>query len=164
MARVRIERKASFTVCGVSTWISGQNNQEFASFWAECNNNGICDKLKQSSSSPSCNVTHSRIMGISRVEKDPDKRTFDFYIASESSSVAGCKSFSVEGGQWAIFEGEGDSPEALIRAEMEAFMDWLPNSGYEHDLRPEIEVYPESTGVYVEFWLPIKNSVCRFGP
>ena len=44
---------------------------------------------------------------------------------------------------------------ALIRAEMEAFMNWLPSSGYIHDNRPEIEVYPEGTGVYVEFWLPI---------
>ena len=46
---------------------------------------------------------------------------------------------------------------ALIRAEMEAFMNWLPSSGYIHDNRPEIEVYPEGTGVYVEFWLPIKK-------
>lgn len=35
---------------------------------------------------------------------------------------------------------------------------WLPSSGYVHDNRPEIEVYPDGTGVYVEFWLTVRKN------
>jgi len=57
-------------------------------------------------------------------------------------------------------KAESSDPEkndamALIRAEMEAFINWLPKCEYRHYFRPEIEVYPEGTGVYAEFWLPI---------
>jgi len=155
MIKNRIISLPSFTVCGVKTWISGQHNEEFADFWQQCNEDGTSEKLKNASSNPAMNYTHSRIMGISCVESDPNNRSFDFYIATEANQVPGCDAFTVAGGEWAVFEGDGCDPMALIRAEMEAFMNWLPSSCYVHDNRPEIEVYPEGTGVYVEFWLPI---------
>ena len=157
MIRRRLEYKPSFTVTGIKTWISGQHNEEFADFWQVCTADGTCEKLKEASLPPDGNVTHSRIMGVSRVEKDPDERAFDFYIASEAGAMEGFEVFGIDGGEWAIFEGDGDDAMALIRAEMEAFMHWLPGSGYVHDHRPEIEVYPEGTGVYAEFWLPVRK-------
>ena len=157
MIRHRIETKPAFSVSGVKTWISGQNIEEFADFWNECNTDGTTDTLQEASSDFSCNVTHSSIMGVSRVDKDPENRAFDFYIASESDSIPGFDSFKIKEGIWAIFEGDGNNPMALINAEMEVFMNWLPNSEYEHDNRPEIEVYPSGTDVYVEFWLPVRK-------
>ena len=157
MIKYRIETKPAFTVSGVKTWISGQNNEEFAEFWDKCNTDATCEILKAASSDYRCNVTHSSIMGVSRVEKDPQSRAFDFYIAAESDSMPGFDTFTIKEGIWAIFEGDGNDPMALIRAEMEAFMNWLPNSEYEHDIRPEIEVYPSGTNVYVEFWLPVRK-------
>lgn len=59
------------------------------------------------------------------------------------------------GAFWERCNSDGSDAMALIRAEMEAFMNWLPQSGFRHDSRPEIEVYPDGTGVYVEFWLPV---------
>lgn len=157
MIRHRMETKPAFTVSGVKTRISGQNNEEFADFWSMCNTDGTTETLQAASSDYHCNVTHSNIMGVSRVEKDPQNRAFDFYIAAESDSIPGFDSFTVGEGIWAIFEGNGNDPMALIDAEMEAFMNWLPNSEYEHDNRPEIEVYPSGTGVYAEFWLPVRK-------
>ena len=157
MIRHRIEEKPAFSVSGVKTWISGQNNEEFADFWNACNTDGTTEKLQAASSDPRFNVTHSRIMGVSRVENDPENRAFDFYIAAEAAPLPGFDAFPVEKGEWAIFEGDGNDPMALIRAEMEAYMNWLPSSEYAHDDRPEIEVYPSGTGVYVEFWLPIRK-------
>jgi AraC family transcriptional regulator len=37
-------------------------------------------------------------------------------------------------------------------------MEWLPNSGYEHALAPEMEVYPSQGEEYCEFWLPIRSN------
>lgn len=156
---MRIENKPAFTVSGVKTWISGQDNSRFATFWADCEQKGIVERLKSLSSDPQQNQTHSRIIGVSRVENDPNNRAFDFYIVSESTGGKGLETFTIAGGDWAIFEGNGNTPMALIDAEMEAFMHWLPESGYVHDSRPEMEVYLEGTGVYVEFWLPIRRKV-----
>jgi DNA gyrase inhibitor GyrI len=47
-------------------------------------------------------------------------------------------------------------PEAIVQAEMFAFMEWLPNSGFEHAQAPEMEVYPNQGDEYCEFWLPIQ--------
>lgn len=158
MIRQRLEQKLAFRVAGVKTWISGQHNEEFADFWKVCTVDGTCGKLKSISSQPADNVTHSRIMGISRVENDPNNRAFYFYIAAETDTADGFDGFRIDGGEWAIFEGDGNDAMALIRAEMEAFMHWLPSSGYVHDNRPEIEVYPDGTDVYVEFWLPVRKN------
>lgn len=156
MIEMRFEVKPAFYVTGTSVRISGQNNDQFANFWAQCHENGITEILRKASDDPAHNITGSRILGVSRVETDPANRAFDFYVASECKDLEGYDTFRISGGQWAVFTGDGNDPMALIRAEMEAFMNWLPHSEYEHDHRPELEVYPERDDVYVEFWLPIK--------
>ena len=65
--------------------------------------------IKAASADPASNQTHSRIMGVSRVENDPDNREFDFYIASEAEHIDGLVSFDIREGEWAIFEGDGDN-------------------------------------------------------
>jgi AraC family transcriptional regulator len=154
---MRLEKKEKFTVCGKKTWISGQNNDEFASFWQACNESGLIEMLQKASKDPEKNITHSNILGVSRVEKDPNDRAFWFYVASECESAEGCETFEIPGGEWAIFEGNGNTAMALINTEMEALINWLPNSGYEHNMRPELEVYPFGTGTYVEFRLPVRR-------
>lgn len=93
MVKIRMVTLPAFAMSGVKTWISGQHNEEFADFWRQCNEDGTSEKLKKASSGPATNRTHSRIMGISRVERDPGNRAFDFYIAAEAESVDECESF-----------------------------------------------------------------------
>ncbi len=95
---------------------------EFADFWNKCNTDGTAEKLQTNSSNPNENITHSRIMGVSRVENDHNNRAFDFWTAAEAVGIDGCDSFEIVGGEWTIFEGDGDDSMALIRAEMETFM------------------------------------------
>ncbi|MOA66659.1 Bacterial transcription activator, effector binding domain [compost metagenome] len=62
--------------------------------------------------------------------------------------------------EWVIFENYGETPNALIEAEMYAFQEWLPNSRYIHANAPEIEAYPlrkTDKGFSHEFWLPIRE-------
>lgn len=159
MVTVEIKELEEFRVCGKKCYISGQDNEQFAEFWKELNENGTVEELKRNSISPLTNHTKSAIMGISRVENDPKNRAFDFYIASECESLNGFDSFVVPASKWAIFKTEGDvSISALIDSEMFAFMKWLPSSIYEHALAPEIEVYPFDNGP-VQFWLPIVENL-----
>ena len=69
--------------------------------------------------------------------------------------VEGMERFTVPAAQWAVFECPGQVPDALVAAEMFAFLEWLPASGYQHTLAPEMEVYPPTSEPYCEFWLPI---------
>lgn len=150
---MRIEEKPAFEVCGRKVWISGQNNEEFGEFWNESHENGLVERLKGFGTGK---ITNSGVFGVSRVEKYPDNRQFFFYIAAEHTGEDDLEDFTVPACKWAIFEGAGELPMSLVNAEMEAFMKWLPSSGYVHAHAPELEVYPVS-GAEVEFWLPVEE-------
>ena len=156
MVEVRIEKKPSFIVSGKKIWISGQDNSLFAKFWEDCNSDGTVERLKQLSEKADKNVTKSLIFGVSRVEKDPSNRAFDFYICSECENNDEFESFVIPECEWAIFRNTGDNVgAALIEAEMYCHMDWLNKSEYKHAFAPEIEVYPYNDNSSVEYWLPI---------
>lgn len=158
MIELRIEDKPAFRVAGRRTWISGQDNEQFGRFWAESMQNGLIDELNRLTENQPGAVTEAHVFGVSRVEEDPNDRAFYFYIAAEtpeSDTPAGLDQFDVPAAKWAIFSNRGELPMSLIEAEMYAFMEWLPSSGYRHANAPELEVYPSRDSAFVEFWLPI---------
>jgi AraC family transcriptional regulator len=70
------------------------------------------------------------------------------------------ETYQVPAAHWAVFECVGKVPEAIMKSEIYAFTEWLPDSGYDHAQAPEMEVYfPGNDGnskdSYCEFWLPI---------
>ena len=152
MVKVRLEQKPAFVVTGVRTWIS--RVEDFFIFWDRCHDDGTVSTLKALGNA-SCEVTRSSIFGVSRVEKDPQNRDFYFYIATEGKHdhSSNFDSFTIPSSLWAIFQSTGEVRKALFEAEMHAFKEWLPASGYEHAFAPELEVYPEDSTV--EFWLPV---------
>lgn len=157
MIDVTLQRKPAFFVAGRKTWISGQNNEAFGAFWAQSHQNGLVDRLKALSCQLQDSITHASVIGVSRVEKDPDNRAFDFYIATEVSNglpLNDLEVFSVPAALWVVFKGKDASVASLIEAEMYAFTQWLPASPYRHDHAPEMEVYP-TDGSGVSFWLPV---------
>jgi AraC family transcriptional regulator len=161
---VRVEVKPAFQIIGRKTWISGTDDEAaFGRFWEQCKQNGLLNTLDTirggRTPGPLTNGIH---LGLSCVEKDPSNRSFFFHIGIESGpdpAEHGLEEVRVPASKWAVFENQGPMPQALVAAEMYAFTEWLPNSGYIHASVPEMEVYPpcdapqEST--LVEFWLPI---------
>lgn len=152
MVKVRLENKPAFEVIGIKTWIS--KVEDFHNFWSKCHEDDTISTLK---SLGNHNVTGSLIFGVSRVENDPNNRDFFFYIATEyaENDNKNFETFTIPASQWAIFECKGDVSNALFEAEMYAFKEWLPSSGYIHAKAPELEVYPVRDSQIVEFWLPI---------
>lgn len=153
---VTIIKKEAFQVSGKACYITGQDNSQFASFWQTCHKDGTIEALKEIAKAPNQSVTNSSIMGVSRVEKDPSKRAFTFYIAVETKIYdKKFESFKVEANLWAIFKAKDKTGvEDLISSEMYAFREWLPSSNYIHAMAPEIEVY-SAIDDSVSFWLPI---------
>ena len=153
---MRLEKQPAFTVTGRTVWISGQNNEEFGVFWLQAHADGLVDRLRALCGDVHSTVTQSAVFGVSRVEADPNNRAFFFYIVTEAPSAAGLETFTIPACEWAIFTERGELPMSLVNAEMDAFMRWLPASGYQHAHAPELEVYPFDDGNRVEFWLPIE--------
>ena len=165
MTEYRIIQRPAFQVVGKKTWISGQDNSLFGQFWEQCTAEGLFEVFKQISSLRPGPQTRGVTLGVSCVDQDPSKREFYYLIGIETAqdcTAAGLESYQVPASQWAVFECRGKVPDAIVQAEMYAFMEWLPASGYVHANAPEMEVYPpESDGSsednYCEFWLPIRE-------
>ena len=159
MVEVKIIEKNEFLVCGKKTWITGQHNEEFGEFWDKAHKTGLVDFLKKISAPKEM---EKAVMGISRVEKDPNNRAFDFYICCETEGMSAMEDdmelFEVPASKWAVFSNHSTNnnlAECLIKAEMYCHMEWLKTSGYIHAMAPEMEVYPVNDRTRVEYWLPI---------
>lgn len=160
----QIVEKPAFRIVGKQTWIGGAGNGQFGDFWQKCNEDGLLELLGKFCMQPGA-VTNGMSIGVSRVEKDPSVRDFYFYVAMECPSgvpegmaCEGLEEFTVPAAKWAVFGNTGRMPDVLIEAEMYAFTEWLPASGFRHAAAPEMEVYPPcdpSGDALVEFWLPI---------
>jgi AraC family transcriptional regulator len=159
----RTEERLGFSVVGVKTWIGGtEDTNSFGRFWDECRKDGTLQELSSLRGEGPGSHTNAMFLGLSAVDNDPSNREFHFYVAVEPErelADSRFEEYAVPASTWAIFRTEGVMPDALIEAEIHAFRDWLPASGYVHAYAPELEVYPPSQndhGVQVEFWLPIE--------
>ncbi len=163
MVQVRIEKKDSFTICGVKTWISGTDNELFAKFWEEQDANGTVQLVQKIARNAADSVTKSAILGLSDTEKDPAVRSFYFYIAAEIEKnntpiVDTFEELDVKSCTWAIFSSEGSGIDALMECEMYCWTQWLPNNEtHVHDNGPELEVYFAENKI--EYWIPVITKV-----
>ena len=163
---VVVQSRATFTVLGRSTWIAGQDTAQFGAFWQSASAGGLLIDLERLRENALGRETGSVILGVSRVEADPSNRAFPYMIAIETDRLGGrgdLESYQVPAATWAVFRNIGPMPDALVAAEMYAFTEWLPASGYRHAPAPELEVYlPDdvvrATGVACEFWLPVETT------
>lgn len=163
MIRVRIERKPEFKIVGRKIWISGTDDNEiFGQFWQKSHENGLVNLLHKIRESKHETIIDSGVFGVSCVEKDPNNRSFYFYIGTECDECpkdVDLEEYFVPVCEWAVFENTGAIPDTLIESEMYAFLEWLPKSKYIHANAPEMEVYPSCNsskeGMLSEFWLPI---------
>ncbi|MBN1877822.1 MAG: GyrI-like domain-containing protein [Anaerolineae bacterium] len=159
MVNYRIIERPAFDVIGKKGWIAEQD--DFERFWEQCRADGLLAIFEALNGWQRGAQTNGTTLGISRVEKDPTNRDFYYMIAIEAPpdcSNADLEHYQVPASQWAVFECHGKVPQSIVQAEMFAFMEWLPTSGYVHAFAPEMEVYypgESSDDYYCEFWLPI---------
>lgn len=147
-------------------YISGPDNDQFGGFWTQCKTDGTFNRFRALTGFAPGPQTGGTTLGVSRVEANPAKRAFWFTVAVEvpaGTDIDDLEAYTVPACRWAVFEAHGPVPEALVEAEMYAFLEWLPTSGYVHAAAPELEVYPPSPdgAPYCEFSLPLRGSGAR---
>jgi AraC family transcriptional regulator len=163
MIDFRIVERGPFEVVGRKTWISGQDNNLFSLFWEKCRSEDLFEIFERISGFQPGLHTKGTALGISRVEKDPSNRAFYYMIAIEKTNglaETSLESYPVPSATWAVFECRGKVPGSIAEAEIYAFTQWLPASGFVHAPAPEMEVYLEgenSDNYVCEFWLPVKR-------
>ncbi len=103
MVKIRIEKKPEIKIIGRKIWISGTDDSEaFGAFWEKSHQDGLID----------CPV-----FGVSCVEKNPQDRSFYFFIATECNDypkVCDLDKYIIPACEWAIFENIGELPMCLL--------------------------------------------------
>ena len=154
----RIVAKEKFQVIGKSIEMStldGQNFKEIPKFWAECNQDGFCDKLYQY-------VDELGILGIC-MDYEEDKDRMKYMIAVEKPEIDldfEVEEIKIPSNSWAVFEVVGSMPNAIQDVWKRIYSEWFPSTGYEHTGGAELEVYypgdPSNEDYKSEIWIPIK--------
>lgn len=65
----------------------------------------------------------------------------DFPDCKHIPALYGMQEFSYPAATWAIFEADGELPNAVQKIYKQFYTEWLPNSGYELADMPVIECY-----------------------
>ena len=72
------------------------------------------------------------------------------------SAPDGMEEIHIKAATWAIFEANGELPDAVQKIYKQFYSEWLPNSGYQLDDVPVIECYMQDNRQ--EVWIAIKNN------
>lgn len=82
-----------------------------------------------------------------------------YYIAVASNAPVpeGMDEWRIPASSWAVFSGSGRLPEAMQDLQRRIITEYLPDSVYELDRAPDIEVYLNKPGEESRFqvWLPV---------
>lgn len=91
---------------------------------------------------------------------------FEKWAAVEVSDTenipVGLEQLTIPGGKYAVFIHHGTWAE-FAQVYQQIFEEWLPNSGYEMDHRPQFEIMeknykPDDQNAKEKIWIPVKSS------
>ena len=104
----------------------------------------------------------NKALKMNEIEFDTE---FEKWAAVEVSAVEnippGMEALSLEAGQYAVFTHKGCSIESILKTMQYILGEWLPNSGFALDNRPDFEVLGEkyakdSPDSEEEIWVPVR--------
>ncbi len=77
----------------------------------------------------------------------------------KTGQVVGFDVYHIPAATWAVFDSVGPMPKAIQDVTTRIFREWFPSTGYEHDAKPELEVYfpgdTSSKDYLCQVWMPI---------
>ena len=160
----RIIEKPAFDVVGKArkfTTVNGENFRKIPQFWDEFihdkNGEKVLMELTQGKTGP---VTGADSLGVCTGEGGMEEFTYGIGVEKPEKAVpAGFDVIHIPAATWAIFESIGPMPKAIQDVTVRIFQEWFPSTGYEHDAKPELEVYlpgdTSSQDYHCQVWMPI---------
>ena len=149
----QIVQKEAFRIVGFRTLIPTDLDESFQAvpkFWAEIG-------PRQAELFPLMNGEPAGMLGVCTYNEE----TNCYYIAVASSAPVpeGMCEWTVPAASWAVFSGSGPLPGAMQDLQRRIITEYLPDSGYELDKAPDIEVYLNQPGEESRFqvWVPVRR-------
>jgi AraC family transcriptional regulator len=160
----RIEEREAFDVFGIERIYKNDENGLIPGFWTEIMQNGEQKKLFDATGETMPDRGECVLKGICGY-CEPGEETFPYMIGAyvtEKCKTDGYRVFRVPKTTWAIFRSEPlpdygiAIPELLNRA----YSEWLPSSGYDKAIGPDMEIYGlhDDGKRYEEVWIPVKKA------
>jgi AraC family transcriptional regulator len=159
----RIIEKPAFNVVGKArkfTTVQGENFIKIPQFWDEFMKTKHFDALMKLTQGKNGPVTGAGSLGVCIVEGGMEEFTYGIGVEKPDKAVpAGFDVIHIPAATWAVFESIGPMPKAIQDVTVRIFQEWFPSTGYEHDAKPELEVYLEgdmnSKDYRCQVWIPI---------
>lgn len=165
----RIEEKEAFEVFGIEKIFSNEETNKVPDFWTECHQNGSYEKLFDDAGGIRYPDGHGypRNDGTCMINAvcgycEPGENIFPYMICAlndDNCKTDGYKIAQIPKTTWAIFRsGEMDNIGLEIpRLFNQAYSEWLPSSGYDKGVGPDMEIYGvANNGKYFEeVWIPV---------
>ena len=156
----QIEQWPAFKVMGILNKIKTSTAFEvIPEIWENAWKNGLIKRFIENFP----DYRPSGFLGIAAGGQWGDSEEMNYIIAVTSHvDVAECKhipalegmqEFSYPAATWAIFEANGELPDATQKVYKQFYTEWLPNSGYELADMPVIECYMQEN--QQEVWIAV---------
>lgn len=154
----RILKKEPIRVIGFKKWVSTENGQNFIEIpkmWDD-----MTDDLRRRL----CALSENN--GCVGLCADMYDGGFDYWIGcmSEKECPEDLESITIPPSAWAVFGIIGslrDDPNPMQEIFKRIYSEWLPSSGYEHAMLPEVEWYSPgdmtAKDYRSEIWIPVKQ-------
>lgn len=150
----KILDKEAFNVIGKSIEVKCNDKGRISSFWQECHQNGVIERLRSLSNG-------GNFIGAC-MNMQPESGDFTYMIAAPTdlnTSAEGITLTTIPRSTWAVFNAVGPVPYAIQNVFERIFQEWFPATGYEVANAPELEIYsPGDTSAedyLCEVWIPI---------
>ena len=167
----RIIEKPAFKVVAKSRKISAEiinnfviSHEDWEKFWWDYWDEFYRDKrdesLEKLSGGKPGIVTGAGYLAVVDIEDGMEGFSYAVGIEKSDGPVpAGYETIDIPAATWAVFESRGPLPKAIHDLEDKVFIEWFPPTGYEHDAKPELEVYlpgdPGSLDYRCQVWMPV---------
>ena len=154
----RITEKAAMRIVGIRIPLVAdmeENQKVVPEFWKKALENNYLPKIIE--------LTNQEPGGILGVTVYENPQEIFYYIAASTTEAIPQNMFEYEipASTWVIFENDGRFKEDVQNVFKRFYTEWLPFSGYEYALLPDLEVYPVMPGKplngHSEVWIGIKK-------
>jgi len=154
----RILKKEEMHIIGFKKWFSTENDSqmtEIPKMWDSVSGE-TAKRIRDLSN-------HNGVVGLCADMYDGG---FEYWIGcmSDKKCPEDFQKMTIPASSWAVFEVIGSMrpvPNAMQEIWKRIYSEWLPSSGYEHAMLPEIECYPAgdmlADNYRSEIWIPVKT-------
>lgn len=141
------------------TTANGENFVKIPQFWQEFMKTKEYPELCGLSGGKPGEITGSAMLGSCLPNEKGEWDPFIYALGIEKPKgikSSGYETYHILAATWAVFDCNIDNLQDVTKR---IFSEWFPSTGYEHDMKPDIEVYfpedPRAKVMQCQIWIPV---------